>query len=139
MLARMQRLFYRIACFAGAVAVLTLIYFNIAFNRASAQAFFVDVSSLVLLVLFFIVAARYASLIWFAYLQHIENTNSTTTLQDVPLVSVIVPAFNEGKLILASVESLLKQDYPLVEIIIVDDGSTDGTAGVLARRVADVA
>lgn len=127
MSARMQRWFYRIAVISGTIAVLTWVYFNITLNRATAQAFFVAASSLVLLVLFFIVVARYASLIWFAYLQHIENTNASATLEEVPLVSVIVPAYNEGKLILASIESLLKQDYPLMEIIIVDDGSSDDT------------
>ncbi len=44
-----------------------------------------------------------------------------------PLVSVIVPAFNEHKVILRTLESLLASDYPSFEIIVVDDGSTDET------------
>lgn len=49
-----------------------------------------------------------------------------------PLVSIIMPTHNYGHLIRMSVESLLSQSYPRVEVIIVDDGSTDGTADVLA-------
>lgn len=43
-------------------------------------------------------------------------------------VSVIVPAHNESVTIKATIESLLELDYPLYEIVVVDDGSTDDTA-----------
>ncbi len=44
-----------------------------------------------------------------------------------PFVSVIVPAYNEGKVILRTIESLLGSEYENFEIIVVDDGSTDDT------------
>ena len=47
--------------------------------------------------------------------------------KDAPLVSVIVPAYNEEVNAVSSVESLLKGDYPNYDIIFVDDGSTDRT------------
>ncbi len=47
------------------------------------------------------------------------------------LVSVIVPAFNRVGYIRETVKSVLSQDYPLVELIVVDDGSTDGTYEIL--------
>ncbi|GHJ44711.1 bi-functional transferase/deacetylase [Catellatospora sp. TT07R-123] len=48
-------------------------------------------------------------------------------------VSVIVPAFNEAANIQATVRSLIDSDYPEVEVIVVDDGSTDGTADLVRR------
>ena len=48
-----------------------------------------------------------------------------------PPVSVIVPAYNEEVGIAAAVRSLAGNDYPTLEVIVVDDGSTDGTAAVV--------
>ena len=45
----------------------------------------------------------------------------------VPTVSVIVPAYNEERVITRTVESLLKNIYPNFDIIVVDDGSKDAT------------
>lgn len=50
-----------------------------------------------------------------------------------PLVSVIVPTYNRAGLICRSITSILEQDYPAVEIIVVDDGSTDRTEDVISR------
>jgi len=44
-----------------------------------------------------------------------------------PVVSVVVPAYNEEKVICRTISSLLESDYPKLEIIVVDDGSTDET------------
>lgn len=46
-------------------------------------------------------------------------------------VSIIVPAYNEERTILTTIENLLLSDYNLYEIVIVDDGSTDHTAHIL--------
>lgn len=51
-----------------------------------------------------------------------------------PLVSVIVPARNESENIEACVRSLSRSTYPAFEVIVVDDGSEDGT-GALARAL----
>lgn len=47
---------------------------------------------------------------------------------DFPLISVIVPTYNQEKYIRECLESIIHQDYPNFEIIVVDDGSTDRTS-----------
>lgn len=51
-----------------------------------------------------------------------------------PSVSVIIPAFNEERVIAASVERVLASDYPALQVIVADDGSTDSTSQVIAQR-----
>ena len=49
-----------------------------------------------------------------------------------PLLSVIIPVWNGGRFLAEAIESVLEQGYAPVEIIVVDDGSTDQTAQVAA-------
>lgn len=48
------------------------------------------------------------------------------------LVSVLIPTHNRADLLPATLESILAQSYPAIELVVVDDGSTDATADVLA-------
>jgi glycosyltransferase involved in cell wall biosynthesis len=52
--------------------------------------------------------------------------------ESVPLVSVVVPAFNAERTIKASVDSILAQDFRDFEVIVVNDGSSDSTKAMLA-------
>ena len=52
---------------------------------------------------------------------------------DNPLVSVVIPVFNGAPFVAHAVDSIRGQSVKDVEIIVVDDGSTDGTQGVLAE------
>jgi len=94
-------------------------------------------SSIVALVLFLVILLfRYLSLMNMAYLnttKHtIEEGHDATFL---PPISIVVPAYNEGKLLRSTVKSLLEMDYPRYEIILVDDGSTDDTREVAQELV----
>ena len=52
----------------------------------------------------------------------------------LPGVAIVVPAYNEEKVILDSVSSLLALEYPNQEVVVVNDGSTDDTLAVLLDR-----
>lgn len=56
------------------------------------------------------------------------------TANESPLVSVIIAAYNEEKVIAQTIHSLLASGYPSFEIIVVDDGSPDGTSNVVREQ-----
>lgn len=56
----------------------------------------------------------------------------------VPLISVIIPTFNNAQFIEEAVQSVLGQSYRNLEIIVVDDGSTDNTRDVLRKYKNDI-
>jgi glycosyltransferase involved in cell wall biosynthesis len=51
--------------------------------------------------------------------------------QPVPLVSIVIPTYNCACYLPAAIDSVLQQNYPAFEVIVVDDGSTDTTAALL--------
>lgn len=77
-------------------------------------------------------------LVTYLRLRHSRSLDDESDLPPpgAPLVSVIVPARNEAHNITRCVKSILSTTYPRLELIVVDDSSTDGTADV-ARRAAN--
>jgi glycosyltransferase involved in cell wall biosynthesis len=59
-------------------------------------------------------------------------TRKPTNIPAIPRVSAILPTHNRGWILEQAVDSVLNQDYANLELIVVDDGSTDGTKGLLS-------
>lgn len=94
-----------------------------------------EYSTIVALVIFlFILLVRYFTILVSAYLYLNEYTFSSVN-GFAPFISIIVPVYNEGKIIRNSISSLLKLDYKNYEIIIVNDGSTDDTRQIAESMV----
>lgn len=56
---------------------------------------------------------------------------------ELPLVSILIPAFNHARFIRRCLDSVLEDPYPRKELIVIDDGSTDGTANRIAEWIAE--
>ncbi|PKN53282.1 MAG: hypothetical protein CVU55_01285 [Deltaproteobacteria bacterium HGW-Deltaproteobacteria-13] len=70
-------------------------------------------------------------------LQNVNPWNSRRK-DERPLVSVIIPVFNGEHFIQEAVDNVLSQKYPALEMIIINDGSTDGTDAAIKNLPADI-
>jgi poly-beta-1,6-N-acetyl-D-glucosamine synthase len=53
--------------------------------------------------------------------------------ENPPLISIVIPAYNEEKVIAHCIDSILKSGYPRIELILVDDGSRDNTYAIMQQ------
>lgn len=121
---------------SGVLSVLLFIVILVTLPETvlSFNGLFVYASIVALVIFLFILLFRYFSILVLAYL---NTTKYTVEEYDnfFPFVSIIVPVYNEDKVVKQSIGSLLQLDYPNYEIIIVNDGSTDNTAEVAGEMV----
>jgi cellulose synthase/poly-beta-1,6-N-acetylglucosamine synthase-like glycosyltransferase len=114
--------------------LILIIIYSLPYTILSFSSLF-EYSTIVALVIFlFILLVRYFAILISAYLYINEYTFSSVN-GFAPFVSIIVPVYNEGKIIRNSISSLLKLDYFNYEIIIVNDGSTDDTKQIAESMV----
>ncbi len=137
----------------GVVGVVAYLYESVRHTRGSfsvlLEHYVLMALSLYLLVFLALLIMRYAVMIVYSFMDHLETMVrrrvaprlSYREETALPMVSLVVPAFNEGLVIQAAIRSLFELDYPNYEIIVVDDGSTDDTyekAMEIARESEEV-
>jgi len=127
LLRRLVQAFVVLLAIAFFLSIAAVLYFDVylsllvvtdAFLRMAGAIFFAFLCTLIL---------RYGLLLFLAFLQQLESTTEPNELIDYPLVTMILPAHNEGPVIEASIHGAMNMDYPNFEVIVVDDGSTDDT------------
>lgn len=64
------------------------------------------------------------------------NTQGKVVSEGWPLVTIVTPAYNQGGYLEQTMRSVLEQNYPRIEYIVIDDGSSDNSL-IVARNVAD--
>lgn len=88
----------------------------------------------VLALLFFVCTALSIGRIVFLgalTLRQVRQHQAVAPVDFTPLVTVLVPAYNEAKVVARTIASVLASDWPNLEIVVVDDGSTDETASIV--------
>lgn len=60
-------------------------------------------------------------------------------MQELPLVSIVTPSYNQGRFIEETIVSVITQDYPCIEYIVMDGGSNDQTLDILRNYTGQVA
>lgn len=133
---------YGMAMFAifSVIALVAFLYNQVRDARGSFSALLEHYAligiSVYLLFFLGLLILRYALMIIYSFMDHLEGVfkrPDTTPRPEyrenagLPMVTLVVPAYNEGLVIQAALRSLLLLDYPNYEIVVIDDGSTDDT------------
>lgn len=106
--------------------LILIIFYTLPKTVLSVSSLFEYAAIVALVIFLFLLLIRYFTILAMAYLYLTEYTFKATNGYS-PFVSIIVPVYNEEKVIKDSIQSLLALNYSTYEIIIVNDGSTDNT------------
>lgn len=69
---------------------------------------------------------------------NIAAVGRTATGHPMPTISIVVPSFNQGRFIAATLQSIVDQNYPNLQLIVVDGGSKDETVDVIKQYAAHI-
>jgi len=67
-----------------------------------------------------------------------EQARVRAKVDVAPLVTVVLPAYNHAEFVAESIASVAAQTYANIELVVIDDGSTDATAAVIEQSIADL-
>ena len=116
---------------AAAIVLMTVagaVVFMLPHTHVDVQSTQLRIAIVVVTAFLMITMLRYLVLLWLGYLQHVESkTRVDTEERFEPLVTILVPAYNEEAVIQGAIRSLLELDYPAYDVLVIDDGSTDQT------------
>ena len=117
------------------ISLLGFVLYEIYTNFLEVQNIFVKIGIVIILSFTLIVILRYMMLLYFSIIKLVFKSSEDTNNSVKPTfkVTIIVPAYNEEKVLPISIPSLINQTYENLEILIVDDGSTDSTFTVAKR------
>jgi cellulose synthase/poly-beta-1,6-N-acetylglucosamine synthase-like glycosyltransferase len=133
---------YGIAIFAifSCIALVAFLYNQVRDARGSFSALLEHYAlvgiSVYLLIFLGLLVLRYSLMIIYSFMDHLEGVFKRPDAAPrpeyredagLPMVTLVVPAYNEGLVIQPALRSLLLLDYPNYEIVVIDDGSTDDT------------
>ena len=64
-----------------------------------------------------------------------EISNGNSSVDGLPVVTVVIPAYNQQSRVKRAIQSVVDQDYPNKQICIIDPGSTDGTFSIIEKMI----
>jgi poly-beta-1,6 N-acetyl-D-glucosamine synthase len=114
---------------AASLVVGLVILYTLPRTVLTVEGLIVHASGIALALFLLALLFRYCTVLSSAFI-FVARNSPKTDRKFIPFVSIIIPAYNEAKILQQSVESLIHQDYERFEIIIVNDGSTDDTTAV---------
>lgn len=116
------------------LSLLFIIIYTLPMTVLTVSSLFEYAIIVTLVIFLLILLIRYFGILILAYLYLNEYTFKNHD-NFKPFISIIIPVFNEGKILGKTIESLLEVNYSDYEIIIVNDGSTDNTKEVAEELI----
>lgn len=127
----MVSVFQKIVFLALMFGGLWLTYYSVTHLQhiyIEATSVFMRFAVVLIFIFTMLIITRYLILMFFSILQMIKRTaDDDGTILTHDVVTIIVPAYNEEDVIVPSLEGVINQTYPNIEILVVDDGSKDRT------------